>query len=241
VVDPEIRPPFLCAPELLLVSRRDADGEPDTLRDLERGEGHAPPDSDDEERLARPGLPLGDEHPPGGEEGQGKGGGFLPGEPLRLRIRIDLGSDDVFGESPPDMLAEQVEGHAEGMFPPEAELARSAVDSGIQDNLVSRFHARHPRAREIDDARAVRSHHVRHGKRDSRDSVADEDVEVVERPRAQADPHLTRPGNGVGKVVVPDLVYVPVPGEKGSLHGGGPSPSRSVRDRKLMARSCCGA
>jgi hypothetical protein len=241
VVDPEIRSPFLCVPELLRVSRRNADGETDTLRDLECGERHASPDSDDEKRLARPCLPLGDEHPPGGEEGQGKGGGFLPGELLRLRIRIDLGGDDVFGEGPPDMLTEQVEGHAEGMFPPQAELARSAVDSGIQDNLVPRFHARHPRACDIDDTCAVRSHHVRHGERDPRDSDADEDVEVVDRPRADADPHLTRPGDGVGKVVVPDLVYVPVLGKKGSLHGGGPSPSRSVRDRKFMARSCCGA
>src|SRR4030067_2110881 len=111
-----------------------------------------------------------------------------------------------------------MKGNAEGVFPLQAKLACPAMDPRVQDPLVARFRPRHPRADGFDDTGAVRSHHVREPDRYPRDPVPDEDVEVVERARADADTDLPRARNGVGEGAVPALVESSALAGIGGLH-----------------------
>ena len=240
MVDPEVRPHLFRAPKLGRAPRRDADGQAQQLRDLERGEGYAPPDPDDEKRLAGPCTGLGDEHAPGGEIGEGKRRGILPGETFGFRVGVDLGGNDEFGESPPDVFSQEVKACAEGVFATEAELAGSAVDARVQDDLVTRFAPCHSRPHRVDDPRSVRPHHVRQREGKPRDPVPDEDVEVIECARPDADPHLPRSRYGLGQVAVADRFAVTVFPEEGGFHGGGPPRGESVPGCRVMTRSCCG-
>src|SRR4030067_325492 len=135
-----------------------------------------------------------------------------------------------------------MKGNAEGVFPLQANPACPAMEPRVQAPLVSRFRPRHPRADGVDDTAAVRSPRVREPDRYPRDPVPDEDVEVVERARADADTDLPRARNGVGEVAVPDLVESSVLAEIGGFQGIDSPRGRSVQGRpRVMARSCCGA
>ena len=114
------------------------------------------------------------------------------------------------------MLADDPEGRAEALLARPAELAGRAVEAGLHENAIAGRQARHALPRPVDDAGGIRSRDLR--KRHVGNSVAHEDVEMVEGRGADGDAHLARTGLGRRPVAVVEDLEAPGLFEKDRLH-----------------------
>ena len=76
------------------------------------------------------------------------------------------------------------------------------VEARVDDDLVALPEAVDALAERHDDAGAVGSEDARLGR--GGEAAAEPDVQVVEARRPQADQHLARPGDRIGRVLVPE-------------------------------------
>ncbi len=86
------------------------------------------------------------------------------------------------------MLSEDAVADTEALLSAAAELARVAEEARLDQHAVASREALHPRAQSVQDSRSVRSRYLRQG--NTGNPVTHEDVQVVQRGRADRDPHL---------------------------------------------------
>src|SRR5207237_7739045 len=157
-------------------------------RDPHRCHGDSGARANDQNLLAGLQTASRREHPPRGEEGEGKCCGLGPRP--RLRLAKDVARVDVeqLSGGPVRVLADDAEPRASDVLPGPAPLALPAADDRVDHDLVARLPGRV--ARGVDYARTVGSDDS--GWRHALRAVREEQVEVVDRGGANYDRHGSR-------------------------------------------------
>src|SRR6478736_5167776 len=175
------------------------DARAEVLRDPDAHLRHAAAGPPDQDRLpgAEPGAAH--HHPPRGQRREGEPRRLGPRPPRRAGGEVHGGELDELGGAAVAVLTEDLVGGAEGGVVGLAGGAVAAADAGVEYHLVPRLHRRHPGADLDHDPRAVGADDVREDRRRAGDPAGDEEVEPVERDRADLEsdpPRRRRPGPG---------------------------------------------
>src|SRR5687767_5507976 len=121
------------------------------------------------------------------------------------------------------MLAEQPVADAQRMLARAAELTGVVGDSRIDEHPVAGLHVRDAGTHRLDDPGAVGADDVRKAAGSSRQPFDDEQIEVIERGRANRDAHLARlRGGGVRDIDDLEVTGTASGGQYTGAHEGAP-------------------
>ena len=122
------------------------------------------------------------------------------------------------------VLAEDAIGHAEAVLALLAVLAAAAVEIGVDGHPIAHLHVLDGGADLGDVARDVTAAPERHGQLQAGQTLAHEEIEMVEGGGFDAHQHVAVAGLGIGDVLVLELVDAAVLVEREGLHAGRLSP-----------------
>ena len=157
------------------------------LRDREGRGRDAAADSPGEHPLALAQPRARHEHPERGLEDEWEGRRLLEAQAVGDGVDVRRRHRDQLGVRAVAVLADHVD----------SPVAR--LDAGIDDDPLAGLEAAHAVAQLLDNTRSVRSEDAR--LRHRRHSLADPDVEMVQRRGAQADEHLACSGLRIGRLL----------------------------------------
>jgi hypothetical protein len=134
---------------------------------------------------------------------------------------VTLGDNDLLGEGPGQMFAEQLVLETQGVLAVTTVRARTVPNPRIDHHPVARFHGRDTAPDRVHDARAVGAEDVGEAKRAGK-ALDHEQIEVIQRTRPHRHPHLSGAGLGLGDLR--DLDFVEVAGARNGAgeHGRRP-------------------
>ena len=184
------------AGELRLARRRDDHPSAQRLCDRERRRGHAAAYAPDEDGLALAQPGARDEHAVGGLEHERERSRVLERDLIRQRV-------DILRRHDHELCVRAVEALADDRDPPVAVL-----DSGIDHDALAGVGAE-TCAVGAEDAR------LRH----RRETLADPEIQMVERGGAQLNEHLAVARLGIGSILVDEHARIPVDVDAYRFHG----------------------
>jgi hypothetical protein len=139
-----------------------------------------------------------EQHPPGGQVGDGQRRRLLEAEARRDRQPAGGGHGDELGEGAVPVLAGDAHALAEGLLAAQAFGAAAAEGGGVEQHAVAGGEAAAGWGRDH-LAGAVQAEHQRQGVGNAL-AAAHVEVHAVQRRGAQAHQRLAGPGDGVGEV-----------------------------------------
>ena len=198
VVDRDVGPELGRPLELLGRRGGGEHARPGELGDLDRRETDAADRPVDQDILARLDPRVGHEHPPGGAERDREARRLLEGIVLGQGDRLARRALHVLGQPARVHLAQHVDAEALRNLAVPAVLADAAAPGRVQHHAVTDAWPLHPGADRRDHPGDVAAGDVGERSRLAGHALAGEDVEGVERARADPHHHLAGPRDGIG-------------------------------------------
>src|SRR5688500_8302500 len=249
VIERLIRAKCLGPRELFVVAGGDPRLRPDGLRDLHRGQRDTSANTPNENVLTALHTGARDDHAPRGDRRQREGGGGIPWNGVRHDADVHRGNDDVVSDRSGQVLAKQLVLDAERVLAFQTKLAGAVGDPGIDDHAVAGAYPAHRRSDLIDDSGAVASHDPGWCDHDAREALDNEQVQVIERGRTNADAHVVRCSKLRGRDVcsILQLLQPAVGGDRQCSHARdsglyfrqNPIPARDGEQRKQRLIDHC--
>jgi hypothetical protein len=167
--------------ELFIGAGGGDDARAKKFRDLNGGGPHPTARSEDENVLARLQFGAADEHVPGCLKNEGDGGGFFKGKIFGIREAIHFWNADEFGAAAVNHVTEIGELAAAVVEAGDAGGTFAAADTGSEEDFLANADGGDFGADLRDFAGDVAARNVREGERNAWQTLADPEVEMIER------------------------------------------------------------